>query len=347
MQARDYIDKALQGQDLSVDEIVDILKLPKEHEDLQYLFNKAKETTIKYCGEEVQIRGIIEFSNYCRCKCAYCGLNCENNVIKRYRMSIDEIEETAKEAYKAGYKTLVLQSGEDPWYTEDIINEIIRRIKAIDDIAITLSIGERSYEEYKSFKNAGADRFLIKHETADESIYNNLHPHSNFDNRLTCLKNLKKLGYQVGSGFMVGLPNQTYETLAKDILLLKSLDVDMAGVGPFIPHPLTRLKNYEKGDTFLTLKVVALLRIILKNTHLPATTSLGVVSKQAKDNVFSSGANVIMQKVEPYKYRELYNIYPTKAKVEKTIMQERKELEDYILSVGKKISKTRGDSFKL
>src|SRR3712207_3407234 len=152
MQARYYIDKALQGQDLSVDEIVDILKLPKEHEDLQYIFNKAKETTIKYCGEEVQIRGIIEFSNYCRCKCAYCGLNCENNIIKRYRMSIDEIEETAKEAYKAGYKTLVLQSGEDPWYTEDIINEIIRRIKAIDDIAITLSIGERSYEEYESFK---------------------------------------------------------------------------------------------------------------------------------------------------------------------------------------------------
>ncbi|WP_027623521.1 [FeFe] hydrogenase H-cluster radical SAM maturase HydE [Clostridium lundense] len=344
MNYKETIDKAILGGILSQDEMVILLKLTEDK--VSYLFNKANEITERYCGDKVQIRAIIEFSNFCRCACAYCGLNCHNSNIKRYRMSLDEIINTAKEAYIAGYKTVVLQSGEDLWYTEEKICYVIKEIKKIGDIAITLSIGERDFEEYKAFKEAGADRFLIKHETADEDLYNKLHPHSSFQNRIKCLKNLKELNYQVGSGFMIGIPGQSYETIAKDIMLLKELQVDMAGIGPFIPHPQTKLKDDKKGDTFLTLKVLALARIILKNTHLPATTSLGVISSNHKGIAFSCGANVIMQKVESHKYRRLYEIYPNKAKVEKTIKEERKELENYILSINKKISLGKGDSFK-
>ncbi|PRR78900.1 Biotin synthase [Clostridium liquoris] len=344
MNYKEIIDKAALGEVLSQDEMVILLKLNEN--EVSYLFNEAKEITEEYCGNKVQIRAIIEFSSFCRCACAYCGLNSYNCNIKRYRMPLEEIINTAREAYIAGYKTIVLQSGEDLWYTKEKICYLIKQIKSIGDIAITLSIGERDFEEYKAFKEAGADRFLIKHETADEDLYNRLHPHSSFKNRIKCLKNLKELGYQVGSGFMIGLPGQSYETIAKDIMLLKELQVDMAGIGPFIPHPETKLKKYKKGDTFLTLKVLALSRLILKNTHLPATTSLGVINSTHKGIAFSCGANVIMQKVEPYKYRRLYEIYPNKAKEEKTIKQERKELEDYILNIDKKISLNRGDSFK-
>ncbi|WP_125152405.1 [FeFe] hydrogenase H-cluster radical SAM maturase HydE [Clostridium rectalis] len=347
MQTKELINKISLGYQPNKNEIIKILRLDKEDENLSYLFYKAEQVTLKYCKDEIQIRAIIEFSNYCRCKCAYCGLNCNNKLIKRYRMTIDEIVNTAFEAYEAGYKTIVLQSGEDLWYSKEKICEILKRIKGIGDLAITLSIGEREIEEYKEFKKTGADRFLIKHETADELLYNKLHPHSNFKSRFQCLKELKKLGYQIGSGFMVGLPWQGYDTLAKDLIFLKSLEVDMAGIGPFIPHPETELKNQVKGSTFLTLKVVALARLMLKYTHLPATTSLGVLNELDKIAAFSSGANVIMQKVEPHKYRRLYEIYPSKLKVHKSILEERKDIEKYILKAGKKISFTKGDSFKI
>lgn len=344
MEIKALIDEIVKGYEPTMEELVSILEL--EEKEAEYLFEAADRVRKEYCGEEIHIRGIIEFSNYCRCRCLYCGLTCENDEATRYRMSVQEIIDNAKEAYEAGYKTLVLQSGEDLWYTKEKITEIVKGIKALGDIAITLSIGERDYEGYKEWREAGADRFLIKHETANEELYNKLHPHSNFKNRIQCQKWLKELGYQLGSGFMIGLPGQDTETIAKDILLLKELDVDMSGIGPYISHPQTKLSGKDNGSTFMTMKAVALARIIVKKVHLPATTALGVMNSKHKDRVFSTGANVIMLKVEPYKYRRLYEIYPKPMGKEKSIKEERENLENYIKSLGRVISEHRGDTLK-
>jgi biotin synthase len=339
------VDKIVKGYEPNIEEIVKLLNLSEEEAD--YLFNAADKIREEKFRDEIQVRGIIEFSNYCRCKCLYCGLNCDNNVVERYRMEESEIIENAKEAIEAGYKTLVLQSGEDLWYTEDKITYIVKKIKELGDVGITLSIGERSYQEYKAWRAAGADRYLIKHETAEEELYNRLHPHSNFKNRINCLSDLKKLGYQVGSGFMIGLPGQTTEIIAKDILLLKQLDVDMAGIGPFISHPETELKGEISGSTFMTLKAVSVARLLLNEVHFPATTALGVISPKHKARIFNTGANVIMLKVEPYKYRRLYDIYPKPLSEEKSIKEERIQLENYITSLGKKVAQHKGDSVKI
>lgn len=342
---KELIDNICSGYDPDLEDLKVIVSL--EGSEADYLFQAADRVREKYCGDEVQVRAIIEFSNHCRCLCAYCGLNAENKSVKRYRMTIQEIVENAREAIDAGYKTLVLQSGEDMWYTSDKVCTIVKKIKEIDDVAITLSMGERSYEEYKAFKEAGADRYLIKHETADENLYNSLHPHSSFKSRVQCLKDLKDLGFQTGSGFMIGIPGQTYETIAKDIMLLKKIGVHMAGIGPFIPHPLTPLRSAVTGSTFNTLKAVAASRIVLKDAMLPATTSLGVVDSKSRNLVFASGANVIMQKVEPYKYRRLYDIYPKPYGSELTVKEEREKLNEYIKSFGRGIGTGRGDHGKL
>lgn len=335
------IERVSSSKKPSREDIVSLLSL--EGDDATKLFEAADSITKQNFNNEIYIRGIIEFSNYCRCNCSYCGLAAFNRKIPRYRMSVEEIVETAHKAFEASYKTIVLQSGEDMFYTSDMICEIVKQIKSIGDIAITLSVGERPFEEYQKFIEAGADRFLIKHETADETLYNSLHPHSNFENRITCLKNLKKLGFQTGSGFMIGLPGQTLDTIASDILLLHDLGIHMAGIGPFLPHPETPLKDTPSGSTFLTLKAVALTRLIIKNAMLPATTSLGVANVADKNHSFKSGANVIMQKLQPYKYRRLYEIYPKATGHEKSIIQERQELENLIKSFGRSVSASRGD----
>lgn len=345
MNYKDLIDRIEAGYEPDAQEIESLIQLDRP--EAEYLFNAANRTTQKYCGNKVHIRGIIEFSNYCRCRCLYCGINCDNNDVKRYRMEPDEIIENAALAYKAGYRTVVLQSGEDLWYTRDKISYIVKSIKSAGDMAITLSVGERNHEDYLQWFRDGADRFLIKHETADEKLYNMLHPHSNFNNRLKCLRDLKKIGYQLGSGFMVGLPGQTAETIAKDILLLKELDVDMAGIGPFIPHPKTGLKEKAQGSTFLTLKAVAVSRLLIKKVHLPATTALGVLNSDDKENAFSSGANVIMIKVQDHKYRKLYEIYPKGEGQIESIEAERRKLENFIMGLGREVSDDRGDSLKL
>ncbi|AHM55722.1 biotin synthetase [Peptoclostridium acidaminophilum DSM 3953] len=335
MDNRAVIDKIIKTSDASVEEIVSILKGSED-----YLFEMAYRVRQEYCGDAVHLRAIIEFSNYCRCDCLYCGLQRLNRNIQRYRMSPDEIVSNAKEAYQAGYRTVILQSGEDSYYTRDIISGIIRDIKKLGDIAITLGVGEREYDDYAQWRRDGADRYLIKHETADSEIYNRLHPHSSFERRIECLRWLKELGYQTGSGFMIGLPGQTLETIAKDILLLKELEVEMAGIGPFIPHPDTQLRDESTGSSLLTLKAVAITRLLLKRSHLPTTTALEV---STKTNAFCAGANVIMRKVEPHSYRRLYDIYPRPKALEKTIAQERKEVEDFIKSFGLEVSDSRGD----
>ena len=339
MEDKAIIEKIIRNSNASIEEIVQLLE-----GDEKLLFESADRLRREYCGQEVHLRAIIEFSNHCRCDCEYCGLQRLNEKIKRYRMSPDEIVQNVKEAHDAGYKTVVLQSGEDSYYTREIISGIIKDIKNIGDIAITLSVGERDYEDYAQWKEDGADRFLLKHETADREIYDRLHPHSSFERRLQCLKWLKELGYQTGSGFMIGLPGQSLETIAKDILLLSELDVEMAGIGPFIPHPDTGLNQENTGSSILTLKAVAITRLMLKRPHLPTTTALEV---STGTNAFCAGANVIMRKVEPHRYRRLYEIYPKPEGSEKTILEERGEVEDYIKSFGRVVSDSRGDAIEI
>lgn len=302
--------------------------------DFEEVFRYADRINRRYHGDVVDIRAIIEFSNICRRQCLYCGLNRTNTNIDRYRMAMNEIVETAIQAWEAGYQTVVLQSGEDMYYTKEILGTVISEIKKYTSIKITLSCGERNYEELSYLKNCGADRYLLKHETSSKDLYRYLHPCGTLQERTNCLKNIKKLGYETGSGFMIGLPDQTFETIAQDILLLRELRCDMAGIGPFISHPDTKLKGLPNGSTELTKRAVALARILLPSANLPATTSLGVLSKEEKQSIFHCGANVIMRKVTPASYVKLYEIYPGDIHVD-NIVSERKELEQMLISIGK------------
>lgn len=343
MDIKKIIDRMVITSNANIEDIVNVLNSNCDN----YLFKQADNIRKKYCGDKVHLRAIIEFSNHCRCDCLYCGINRQNISLSRYRMEPDEIVKYAKKAYEAGYNTIVLQSGEDTWYSSEKVSHIIKEIKKHGDIAITLSVGEREYDDYKQWKLDGADRFLLKHETADEKLYNYLHPHSSFKSRVKCLKWLKELGYQIGSGFMIGIPGQSLSIIAKDILLLKELNVDMAGIGPFISHPETKLKGNPTGSTNLTLKALALTRILLKRPHLPTTTALEVTNIKDRENAFYTGANVIMRKVEPFKYRKLYEIYPNPSIKELSIEAERKEVENYVKMLGRKVSLDKGDAINL
>ncbi len=309
-------------------ELAEILGSPEEK--FTEFYELAQDICYKTKGKKVKIRGIIEFSNYCKRHCAYCGLNADHRSLERYRMEPKDIVDTAIEAYEAGYKTIVLQSGEDPYYTWDLICQIVKDIKANTDVAITLSVGERQLWEYELFKNCGADRYLLKHETSDPELYSSLHPCGTLENRIACLKEIKRLGYETGSGFMIGLPNQTKEIIASDILLLKEIGCDMAGIGPFVPNPATSLGKFPAGSPGLVKRAVALTRIIMPDIMLPATTSLEVTDSKAKKQVFSCGADVIMKKVTPLKYRSLYEIYPSKGFGQNDIKTDRQILEEYI-----------------
>lgn len=310
-------------------EIVSLLAMPNFDE----IFLLADKIRSENVGDEIQIRAILEYSNYCKRACSYCGLNCNNKNLKRYRLSVGDIIDSAKIAHDVGYKTIVLQGGEDDFYNAKRLGEICKEINKFD-MAITLSAGELPYDTLKYLYDMGAKRYLLKHETSDPMIYKALHPDAELKSRIDCLRNLKKIGYETGSGFMIGLPNQTLETIADDILLLKNIGCDMAGIGPFIPHPDTPLKDQPQGSYDLTLRAVAITRILLPNINLPATTSLSVIKTSEQKSVFNCGANVIMRKITPTEARKLYSIYPSKAR-ETDILSERKELENYIIDLGK------------
>lgn len=322
-----------------LDNITNSIKEPHSIENLLSLedfteyYAVADKIRKKYVGDVVHIRAIIEFSNYCKRQCKYCGLNCKNTDIERYRMTPKEIIDTAYQAIKCGYKTLVMQSGEDKYFDKYILGDIVKEIKKCG-VNLTLSCGEMDYDSYAYLKECGADRYLLKHETAQEDIYEFLHPCGTIEKRIECLKNLKKLGYEVGSGFMIGLPMQTFAIIEKDILLLKELNCDMAGIGPFIPHPNTVLKNYKHGCTELTKRAVALTRILIPSINLPATTALGVIDDREEYDVFSCGANVIMQKITPTKYKSLYEIYPSIFS-ETNIELQRENIEKQIINLNR------------
>lgn len=320
--------------EITKNEIIEILNTNKKND---WLFNLADKIRRKYVGNEVHLRGLIEFSNICKCNCKYCGLRSENKTIDRYRISEEEIISYAKNAVKMGYKTVVLQSGEDKFFDTDKMCNIIKKIKELD-IALTLSIGERTFEEYKAFKQAGADRYLIRIETTDKNLYKKMHPNMDFNNRIRCLEDLKTLGYEVGTGCLVGLPEQTIESLANDILFFKEIEADMIGIGPFIPHPQTPLKDTKHGDFILALKVMALTRILLKDINIPATTAMETLNPNGRIIALQSGANVVMPNITTSEYREKYEIYPNKICIHENPDKCRGCIENKITSIGRTIS---------
>lgn len=337
------LEKALKTHTLDKAEIVELLNL----KEAAPLYAAADEIRKKYLGEEVHLRGLIEFSNICKNNCLYCGLRCGNKNIKRYRMSVQEILDTAKAAKNYGYKTIVLQSGEDSFYTVDIMTEIIKGIKAMD-FALTLSIGEKSYEEHLAYKKAGADRYLLRIETTDRALYERLDPNMSFDNRLRCLEDLKTLGYEVGSGIIVGLPGQSIESIADDILFMKNLPVHMAGIGPFIPNPDTPLANppgHNPAHNFeVALKTMAITRLLMPLINIPATTAMETLDKDGRLKALNSGANVIMPNVTIGEGRKLYQLYPGKVSAQDTPEQNKKDIEAKIIAAGRKISQDKGIS---
>lgn len=315
-------------------ELVEILKDDSKNE---WLFKLADEVRKENVGDEVHLRGLIEFSNICKCQCKYCGLRSPNKNINRYRILKDELLEYAQNAVEMGYKTLVLQSGEDDFYTKERMVEIIKEIKNLD-VALTLSLGERSSDDYKAFRDAGADRYLIRIETTDRELYKQMHPNMDFDNRLRCLKDLKELGYEVGTGCLVGLPNQTIESLADDILFFREINADMVGIGPFIPHPQTPLKDAATGSFTLALKVMALTRVMLPDINIPATTAMETINPNGRIIALQSGANVVMPNVTTSEYREKYEIYPNKICIHENPDKCRNCIGAKIESIGRKVS---------
>ena len=339
---KDIIEKAKNTHSLFKYEIVELLRNNSED-----LFLAADEVRKEVVGDEVHLRALIEFSNICRCNCFYCGLRSENKNADRYRMSENEIFDLAEKAVSYGYRTIVMQSGEDAFYTAEILADILKKIKCLKpEPAITLSIGERSYEDYKILKDAGADRFLLRIETTDRNLYKKLHPNMDYDNRIRCLKDLKKLGYEVGTGSLIGLPNQTLESIADDILFFKEIGADMIGVGPFIPHKETPLKNEANGDFWLALKVMALTRIILPDINIPATTAMETLNPNGRIIALNSGANVVMPNVTSTEYRAKYEIYPGKICINENPEQCFGCISGKIKAIGRTISTKKGFRIK-
>lgn len=316
-------------------------------DSMELLFAYSHQVRVQYYGHAVYMRGLIEFSNYCKQNCAYCGIQSANQGVDRYRLHCSEILDCCKEGYRLGYRTFVLQSGEDPYYTDERMEEIVMSIKTqYPDCAITLSIGERSYECYQKLFEAGADRYLLRHETASQSLYESLHPTMDYDHRRHCLYMLKKIGYQVGAGFMVGLPGQSNQDLVEDLLFLKELQPDMVGIGPFIPHPSTPLSKYSGGTLEKTLIMVALTRLLLPDALLPATTALGSMDPKGREQALKVGANVVMPNLSPLHVRPKYELYEGKICTGDEAAHCRSCIQKRIESAGFAVNMERGDSLQ-
>ncbi len=333
-----------------MDKILD--KLNKKNildlEEIQYIYEEIDDVSLNnlmegafakkeiYYGKSIYLRGLIEFSNYCSRRCYYCGISGFNRELERFRLSRDEIIARGQLGYKLGFRTFVLQGGEDGYFKDEVFVDIIKSLKnEFDDIAITLSLGEKDYNTYKKFYEAGADRYLLRHEAISEEVFNKIHQDPNYKRRIESLFELKEIGYQVGTGFMVGVPNQTYLDLAKDILFIKELNPEMVGLGPYISHGNTIYKNEKSGNLRDTLISLSLVRHMLPDVLLPATTALSTLSPLGRELGFKAGANVIMPNLSPENKRGLYNLYDNKIATglesSEEISKIREELESYNL----------------
>ncbi len=338
--------KFLGNQNLRKEEFVELIRCADDPETREALAERAVEIRKKYYGDKVYTRGLIEFTNYCKNNCYYCGIRRDNRNAKRYRLTEEEILDCCKNGYELGFRTFVLQGGEDPYYTDERMEQIIRRMKEqYPECAVTLSIGERSLESYRRFREAGADRYLLRHETADEAHYRSLHPEEmSLQNRMECLRNLKALGYQVGAGFMVGSPNQTVECLAEDLLFLKDLEPQMVGIGPFIPHHDTVFAKEPSGSVDLTIYLLSVIRILLPKVLLPATTALGTMDPRGREKGLAVGANVVMPNLSPVKNRKQYELYDNKICTGEEAAECRGCLSRRVESVGYHLVSDRGDA---
>lgn len=313
--------------------------------DSKYLRSAADEVRRGRYGDEVYIRGLIEFSNYCKNNCYYCGLRRGNTALHRYRLSRDDILACADAGYRLGFRTWVLQGGEDMSYTDGDICDIVFALKtAHPDCAVTLSVGEKSYESYAAYRSAGADRYLLRHETADGTHYRSLHPaEMSLENRKRCLWDLKRLGYRVGSGFMVGSPGQTPDNLVSDLRFLQELKPDMIGIGPFLPHANTPFRDKPKGSLKRCLNLISILRLMFPYALIPATTALGTIHPLGRELGLKAGANVVMPNLSPKGVRELYSLYDNKICTGEEEAECRSCLERRVRSAGYRIVTDVGD----
>lgn len=342
MRVFELTEKLAEERNLSNDELKELLEI-NESDDA--LFKASDKKRREIYGDEVYIRGLIEFTNYCRNNCYYCGIRRDNKNAKRYRLTKEEILECCDEGYRLGFRTYVLQGGEDPYYTDAVICGIVSEIRErFPDCAVTLSIGEKTKESYRSFFEAGANRYLLRHETANDTHYRMLHPDSmSLRNRKQCLYDLKEIGYQVGSGFMVGSPNQTTDNLIEDIRFLQNLQPDMIGIGPYINHADTPFSSFENGSFELTLRLISVLRLIFPYALIPSTTALGTINPQGREMGLKAGANVVMPNLSPVGVRKLYSLYENKNCTGEEAAQCRGCLERRVRSAGYRIVTSIGN----
>ena len=305
------------------------------------LYRQADSVRHDAIGDEVHLRGLIEFSNFCRNDCMYCGIRRGNRQVQRYRMTDEELVETARRAVALGFQTIVLQSGEDLHFDQARLCRIIEQIKHLD-VALTLSVGERDYADYKAFREAGADRYLLRIETTDTDLYHRLNPGMSWQRRHECLLMIRELGYELGSGIMVGQPGQSIASIADDLLYLKGIGIDMAGIGPFIPHPDTPLATEAGGTLELALRTMAVMRLLMPDINIPATTAMESLHPQGRIMALQAGANVVMPNVTEGEYRRLYELYPGKICVNDTPAHCRSCIGLKIRSIGRTIGQGRG-----
>lgn len=338
-----------------------VLKLEKEHflrdeefrllledeseETLMLLAERADKVRRKVYGTDIYLRGLIEFTNYCKNDCYYCGIRRSNSDAERYRLTDEQIYDCCKIGYELGFRTFVLQGGEDGCFTDDKLVEIIKTIRQnYPDCALTLSIGEKNYESYKRYFDAGADRYLLRHETANSIHYGKLHPKNLLlENRKKCLYNLKEIGYQVGCGFMVGSPFQTTKSIIDDLKFIRDLNPHMVGIGPFIPHKNTPFKAYEQGSLDLTLKLLSVIRLMLPNVLLPSTTALGTIHPLGREKGVLAGANVVMPNLSPRNVRKKYLLYDNKICTGDEAAECIVCMKNRMKSIGYKVVVNRGD----
>ncbi len=313
MNLHELIDRLHKEHTLTRGEFITLIK-ERDEENTSYLASLAREEAVKIYGNGVFPRGLVEFTNYCKNNCYYCGIQGSNQHANRYRLSKDEILSACENGYQLGYRSFVLQGGEDPHYSDDVMVPIVSEIrKRYQDCAITLSLGERSKESYQKLYDAGADRYLLRHEAATPELYQKLHPESlSLENRIQCLWNLKEIGYAVGTGFMVGAPYQTVENLVDDLLFIQKLDPQMVGIGPFVPHHDTKFKDYPSGTVELTTYLTSILRLMNPHLLLPATTALGTIDPRGREKGILAGANVVMPNLSPVAVRKDYSLYDNK-----------------------------------
>lgn len=314
-------------------------------ETTEILKNEAVSIRRSIYGNDVYVRGLIEISNICRNDCLYCGIRRSNKNVRRYRLTREQILACAEEGWRLGFRTFVLQGGEDAYFTDSFLTELIREMKVRwPECAVTLSLGERSPESYRILREAGADRYLLRHETADREHYGKLHPpEMSFENRMNCLSELRSAGYQVGCGMMVGSPFQTTEHLAKDLKFIETFKPDMCGIGPFIPHHDTPFAQYPAGTLELTCFLLSVIRIIHPQVLLPATTALGTIHPSGREMGILSGANVVMPNLSPPSVRKQYELYDNKICTGEESAECRSCLEKRIESIGYRIVSSRGD----